>query len=392
MSGPATNKYRLSAEQISGILLIAVTLFSIFMANSYYGDAYLQFWQKELGYNAGGIVLRKSILHWLNDGLMTIFFLYVGLEIKKELLYGHLSHFKSAMLPAFGALGGMLFPFLIYFSINFGGSTVSGSGIPVATDIAFAIAALGLLGKRVPAQLKVFLVTLAVIDDLGAVMVIALFYSSHFVVTYLFGALAALLVLLFLNLGGVKKLPVYILFGLLLWYFVMQSGVHATVAGVLLAFCIPRGKAFDKQFPAEKLEHWLQSPVNFMIMPLFALANTAIVLNGSYAQTFTSVIGVGIMAGLVLGKPLGIFLFSYIAVNTGLGRLPKGLGWKHLLGGGMLGGIGFTMSIFMTMLSFTQSDELTLARLAILTASFIAGLAGYIYLRLITPSADRKAG
>lgn len=392
MEAVAVKRKGLSSEQLSGLLLIGCTLTSILIANSHFKDSYLHFWNKEYGFSLGAFELKKSIQHWINDGLMTVFFLFVGLEIKKEMLSGHLSHIKSAMMPLFGALGGMLFPFLIYFSINYGSPTLSGSGIPVATDIAFAIAALGLLGKRVPAQLKVFLVTLAVIDDLGAVIVIALFYNSHFVLIYAFAALVALFVLLLLNRAGVRKLPAYILFGLLLWYFVMQSGIHATVAGVLLAFCIPRGKVFEKQYPAEKLEHVLEKPVNLLIMPLFALANTVIVLNGSYAHTFTSAIGIGIMAGLVLGKPIGIFLFSYIAVYAGLGRMPKGLQWKHLLGGGILGGIGFTMSIFMTMLSFTQADQLVLARLAILTASFIAGIAGYVYLRIITPSADHKAG
>jgi NhaA family Na+:H+ antiporter len=382
----------LNNEQLSGLLLISCTVISMFIANSHLGAFYLRFWDKEYGFGLGDIVLRKSILHWINDGLMTIFFLYVGLEIKKEILSGHLSHIKSAMLPVFGAFGGMLFPFLIYTGINYGSQGASGAGIPVATDIAFAIAALSLLGKRVPPQLRVFLVTLAVIDDLGAVIVIAVFYGSHFMLSYLGAALIALLVLLFLNLAGVKKMPVYILFGLLLWFFVMQSGIHATVAGVLLAFCIPRGKVFEKQYPAAWLEHWLQKPVNFVIMPLFALANTAIIVSGNYTDIFSSRIALGVIAGLVIGKPLGIILFSYLAVSLKAGRLPKGLGWKHLAGGGILGGIGFTMSIFMTMLSFSDSYELMLARIAIITASVIAGLAGYIYLSAVTPSAGHTAG
>lgn len=378
-------------EQLSGILLLAATVLSISLANSSWAGKYIAFWEMEYGFHMGNFILTKSILHWVNDGLMTIFFLFVGLEIKKEMRCGHLSHIRSAMLPAFAALGGMLFPFLIYFFINYDAPTVTGAGIPVATDIAFAIAVLSLAGKRVPVQLKVFLVTLAVIDDLGAVLVIALFYGNHFNLAYILAALVVSSLLLLLNRRGVKILAVYLISGLLLWYFIMQSGIHATVAGVLLAFCIPGGDVWAKNMPATKLARWLDKPVNFFIMPVFALANTAIMISGSYTQIFTSKIGVGVMMGLIVGKPLGIMLFSYLAVLSGLGRLPKGLKWKHLAGAGILGGIGFTMSIFMTMLSFSLPGELMLARIAIITASVISGTAGYAYLRAITPSADRTA-
>ncbi|NIJ52285.1 NhaA family Na+:H+ antiporter [Dyadobacter arcticus] len=311
---------------------------------------------------------------------MAIFFLLVGLEIKREMVEGELSSFKKASLPIIAALGGVLAPAAIYFAFNQGTETAGGWGIPMATDIAFAIAIISMLGKKVPSSLKIFLSALAIVDDLMAILVIAIFYSNDIHYTYLMYAVGIFIFLLLLNKLGVKNLSAYLIPGIFIWYFVHHSGVHATIAGVLTAFAIPTTPD-SIESPLEKLEHILVNPVNFVIMPIFALANTNIRLEAGMVSGLTTVLGLGIIAGLVLGKPFGITLFSWLAVKTRVGKMPKHASWMHIAGVGMLGGIGFTMSIFIALLSFSGKQLiLSEAKFAILTASIISGILGYLWL------------
>lgn len=368
----------LQSEKASGIILIVCTLVSLFIANSIYGQNYLNLWHF---YLAG-----LSIEHWVNDGLMAIFFLLIGLELKRELYIGELSNLKNALLPIVAAAGGVCIPALIHFSLNMGTATQAGIGIPMATDIAFALGALALLGSRIPATLKIFLAALAVIDDLAAIIVIAIFYTASLSISYLFGALLIYLALIALNhICGVTRLWPYLLGGVCLWFCMLQSGVHATIAGVLLAFAIPFSKANSETSALQLLEHALANPVKFIILPIFALANTGIIISSDWAQALTAHNSSGIIAGLIVGKPLGITLASFIAVAIGVCKLPTGLNWKHIFGAGLLGGIGFTMSIFITNLAFTNNEaEITASKIAVLLASLCAGILGYLWLRLVT--------
>ena len=367
------------SEKSSGIMLIACTILSLLIANSLYGPAYLTFWHSYLG--------GLSIEHWVNDGLMAIFFLLIGLELKRELYVGELSNLKNALLPIIAAIGGVCLPAAIHFSFNAGTATQDGIGIPMATDIAFALGALALLGSRVPSTLKIFLAALAVMDDLAAIIVIAVFYTAKLSLAYLGAALLIFAALGILNqFFKVKKLWPYLLGGALLWFCMFQSGVHATIAGVLLALAIPfSSKDDDEDSPSHKLEHVLHKPVAFVILPIFALANTGIVIGTTWAQELTASNSLGIMCGLIIGKPIGITLLSFIAVAVGLCKLPSGLNWKHIFGAGMLGGIGFTMSIFITNLAFTgNAEEITASKIAVLLASLCAGIMGYLWLRFLT--------
>jgi len=325
-----------------------------------------------------------SVEHWVNDGLMAIFFLMIGLELEREIYAGELSDFRSALLPIFAAIGGVAVPALIHFGFNSGLPTQAGIGIPMATDIAFAIGVLALLGSRVPASLKVFLVALAVIDDLIAVIVIAVFYTSELSVGYLAASLGVLGLLVVINRLGMMSLIPYLILGAVAWLFMLKSGVHATIAGVLLAFTIPfTHKRDDADSPSYRLEHALHKPVVFFILPIFALANTGIVLTADWASDLTSPNSLGIILGLVTGKPFGITLLAFIAVMIGLCKLPLDLNWKHVFGAGMLGGIGFTMSIFITNLAFTGSaDLINDSKMAILLASLTAGTLGFLFLKL----------
>ncbi len=360
----------------SGILLIICTVISLIIANSILGENYLKFWQMYVG--------NLSIEHWINDLLMAIFFLLIGLELKRELYVGELSNLKNAMLPIFAAIGGVALPALIHLAFNIGTPTQAGIGIPMATDIAFALGILAILGDRVPASLKVFLAALAVIDDLVAIIVIAIFYTTGFSAMYLLGALGIFVVLLILGKLRVLSLVPYLIGGAIMWYLMLKSGVHATIAGVLLAFTIPfSGKAEDEDSPSHYLEHLLHKPVSFIILPIFALANTGVIINAASIQTLTNANEIGIIGGLVLGKPIGILLLSFIAVAFGISRLPLDLNWKHVFGAGCLGGIGFTMSIFITNLAFTGNlTEINGSKMAILLASLIAGIGGYTWLKL----------
>ncbi len=362
------------SEKAGGFVLVFVTLISLFVANSPLGVSYIRIWHFELG--------GHSIVHWINDGLMTIFFLLIGLELEREIYRGELSNLKNALLPIFGAIGGMIIPALFYFSLNKGSETASGTGIPMATDIAFAIGVLSLLGSRVPSSLKVFLTAIAVIDDLGAIILIAFFYTTSFSFTNLFISLAIFLVLIILNRIKVRNLIVYLVPGIAMWYFLSNSGVHASITGVMLAFAIPFGDGKEKS-PSFLLQHVLHKTVAFIILPIFALANTCIILGGGWYMGLGHLSGLGIISGLALGKPFGIWLFSYLAVTFGICTLPIDLKWNHIIGAGMLGGIGFTMSMFITLLAFDSAEIINTSKIAILVASLISGIVGLVWLKMI---------
>ena len=314
---------------------------------------------------------------------MTIFFLLIGLELERELYGGELSNFKNAALPIFGALGGMLIPAGVFLVFNWGTQTQNGAGIPMATDIAFAIGILSLLGKRVPTSLKIFLTALAVIDDLGAILIIAIFYTKTITFLYLGGAFAIMGILFILNRKKVHHLLPYLIGGSLMWYCMLNSGVHATITGVLLAFVIPYGNG-GKTTSSYRLQHFLHKPVAFFILPLFAIANTGIAIDSNWQEGLAHANPIGIMAGLIVGKPIGITLFAFLSVKLGIGSLPKELQWKQILGAGMLGGIGFTMSIFITLLAFKNDGEavITYSKIAILVASFVSGTLGFLWLKV----------
>ncbi|OCB78803.1 Na+/H+ antiporter NhaA [Flavobacterium crassostreae] len=359
-------------EKATGLILIACTLISLIMANSLFATQYLHTWHIKIG--------GQSLEYWINDGFMTVFFLLIGLELKREINNGELSNFKDALLPIFAALGGMFIPAGLYLLLNYGTAAQAGAGVPMATDIAFALGILSLLGNRVPLSLKIFLTALAVIDDLGAILVIAIFYTKTIVWLNLILALAVFVGLLILNRMKVRSLTLYLLGGVIMWWFMLHSGIHATITGVLLAFTIPfcNGER-DSIFSA--LERALHKPVGFFILPLFALANTAIVINSNIGETLSQHYNIGIALGLIVGKPLGIFFCSFLAVKAGICKLPADLTWKTIASVGFLGGIGFTMSIFITLLAFEDQTIINNAKFAILASSLIAGLLGFMFLK-----------
>ncbi|MFN0257171.1 Na+/H+ antiporter NhaA [Pedobacter ureilyticus] len=375
-----TFKQFFNSEKTSGILLIFCVLVSLLIANSNLARSFEQLLNSNIGFRLGSTAISYSISAWINDGLMAIFFLLVGLEIKRELIGGELSSVQKASLPVLAALGGMLVPAGIYFAINHGTETASGWGIPMATDIAFALAIIAMLGKNVPASLKIFLAALAIADDLGAILVIAIFYTEQIHWQELFIAAAIVVALFAFNYFKVKSLWLYLIPGIFLWYFMHHSGIHATIAGVLLAFTIPIGKD-QTSSPLEKLEHSLTKPVNFLIMPIFALANTNITFEKGMINGLTSPLALGIILGLFAGKTIGVSLFSFIAVKLKLAKLPTSANWKHVIGVGMLAGIGFTMSIFISMLSFSDNQHITTAKFAILCTSIFSGFVGFVYLQ-----------
>lgn len=371
-----------ASKSAGGIILIICVAISLTIANSKFGEAFSSILSTEIGKNIGGVNLRYSVLLWINDGLMAIFFLLVGLEIKRELVEGELSSFKQASLPVFAAIGGMLVPALIFGLFNNNTSTANGWGIPMATDIAFAIAILSILGDRVPTALKIFLTALAIVDDLGAILVIALFYSSDIHLNYLAYTGGIVVLLIIFNRLKVMNIWFYIVPGIVMWYFVHHSGIHATIAGVLTALTVPTTPDSTVS-PLEKLEHFLTKPVNFIIMPIFALANTNIALESGMVAGLVSNMGLGIFFGLLAGKPLGIFIMSWVSVKTGLSALPANTKWIQVIGLGVLGGIGFTMSIFIAMLSYHDNHLQTEAKFVILITSMLAGILGYIILKFI---------
>jgi NhaA family Na+:H+ antiporter len=410
-------------EQSSGIILLACSLISLLVANSPLSGEYIQFWDTPITLIVGNFKLAKSTAHFINDGLMAIFFLLVGLEIKREVLEGQLSSFRKALLPMIAALGGMLVPAVFFTIFNGGTPFESGWGIPTATDIAFSLAVISLLGNRVPPALKVFLAALAIVDDLGAVVVIALFYTADLHLDYLYLAGLCFVVLLILSVAQVRWLAIYLLVGVFLWYYMLKSGVHATIAGVLLALTIPFRTEYTKKqllhlmedrltivkenlqssevrprditeeledianetsSPSQVIENQLHGLVAFGIMPIFALCNTGVLLDMTVIGGVQEPLGLGIILGLCIGKPLGIFLFSWLAIKLKLAALPNYVSWSHLFGAGILAGIGFTMSIFITLLAFPNNMHVeSIAKLAIIIASVFSGVVGYLFLRFV---------
>lgn len=349
------------SEKSGGLMLIVCTALSLLLANLFPHSGYISLWHD---------------IHWINDGLMTIFFLLIGVELKRELTTGELSQFKQAALPAIAALGGMVVPAIIFGGFNWGLPTFSGVGIPVATDIAFALGVLSLVGKRVPSSIKIMLTALAVIDDLGAILVIAIFYSGALSWIY-FGLAGLVLVALGVcNRLEIQRLSPYLMGGVVLWYFMVHSGIHATISGVMVAFMIPVGAG------SERLERALNKPVAFLILPLFALANMCLPLTSQWQEGLLQPQSLGIIFGLLVGKPVGIFLFSFVAVMSGICVLPKGLQWRHVLGVGFLGGVGFTMSLFISLLAFKDPFYIMEAKIAIIIGSTVSAIIGFIWLSI----------
>ncbi len=366
------------SEKSSAIILVVATLISVTLANSLFSDHYLSFWKNEF--------FGLSLDHWINDGLMAIFFLMIGLELERELYVGELSLIRNALLPIFAALGGTLAPALSHYLLNADLPTQAGIGIPMATDIAFALGALALLGKRIPPSLKVFIVAFAVIDDLIAIIMIALFYTDHVALLYLAMSVGIFITLLCLNLiFRVGTLSIYLVGGVFMWIFMLKSGVHATAAGVMLAFAVPFWSRDQQQpSPSHQLENFLHKPVAFIVLPLFALANTGIVFGANWALDLATPNSLGVILGLVIGKPLGVIIFSVAVVLIGICKLPSEVTWPHMIGAGLLGGIGFTISIFITNLAFEGQVELINAsKIAVFTASLLAGLIGLLWLRVV---------
>ncbi|MDQ3291758.1 MAG: Na+/H+ antiporter NhaA [Bacteroidota bacterium] len=372
----------IASEKTGGFILIACTVVSILIANSGVGEGYVHFWHLPVGAEWEGLNLNNPIEFWINDGLMAIFFLLVGLEIEREIYIGELSNFKNALLPVLAAVGGMAVPALFHYLFNNGLPTQNGIGIPMATDIAFALGVLSLIGNRVPTSIKIFLTALAIIDDLGAIIIIAIFYTKGFSLSSFIIAMSIFGGLLVLNRLKVHNVIFYLIPGVFMWYFMHESGVHATITGVLLAFAIPFGNG-DENSPSYRLQHVLHKPVAFIILPIFALANTGIVFNQDWYAGLTTKNSLGILFGLVLGKPIGILLLSFLAIKLGISRLPENSNWLHILGAGILAGIGFTMSIFITLLAFEDQTTITNSKIAVLAASILAGSCGYVFLRNI---------
>jgi NhaA family Na+:H+ antiporter len=422
-----------NAEAASGILLLLFTVIALIWANSPWSGGYNDLWHTKLTFGLGDFTLDKPLILWINDGLMAIFFFVVGLEIKREILVGELSSWQQAILPIVAAIGGMIVPAVIYAALNAGQPGLAGWGIPMATDIAFALGILALLGKRVPLSLKIFLTALAIVDDIGAVLVIALFYTAE--ISWLNLALGGIFLMLMMaiNFAGVRHPLVYLLLGIGLWIAFLKSGVHATIAGVLAAMTIPartrinaneflsRTKsclnAFEQasqpgrnilsnrqqraavqsvetacqqvESPMQRLEHNLHPWVTRFIMPVFALANAGVALGGDFTTALTDMTALGIIAGLVIGKQVGITLFTWLAVRTGLASLPKDLTWRHIYGVSWLAGIGFTMSLFIASLAFGEAPLLPIAKAGILTGSLIAGTVGWALLWRTKPVAEK---
>ena len=352
------------------IILFFCTAVSLILTNSGV-DGYVDFWSTKLA--------DDTLVHWINDGLMAIFFLMIGLELEREIYIGELSNIQNALFPVFAAVGGMILPAGVYLVINWGGET-DGAGIPMATDIAFALGVLFMLGSRVPASLKVFLTALAVIDDLGAIIIIAVFYSGSLNLQALGIAMGIFALLLVLNRLRIHNLIPYLVGGVVMWYFMLSSGIHATLAGVLLAFAVPFGNG-DEESPSYLLQDFLHTPVAYIILPLFALANTCILIDIDAVAALSEPVSLGIIAGLLLGKPLGVFLFALLASVLRISSLPGDLKWIHILSVGALAGIGFTMSIFITLLAFKDPSLINSSKLSVMLASLFAGIVGFIALK-----------
>src|SRR6266478_3738760 len=374
-------------EASGGLLLIGCTVAALMWANSPFAGSYFHFWHMDLTFGRLGGLVAKPLHFWINDGLMALFFLLVGLEIKRETLIGELASLRKAALPIAAALGGMIVPASLYTLLNHGGPGATGWSIAMATDIAFALGVLALLGSRVPTSLKVFLAALAIADDIGAVLVIAFFYTERISWISLGVGGVFFVALLAANRTGVRHLLIYAILGLGLWVAFLQSGIHATVAGVLLAVTIParqrpasRAVLTSNESPMLRLEHALIPWNRYLIMPVFALANAGVALGSGAAQSVVAPVSVGVICGLVIGKPIGIVLFSWLATRSRLATMLDGIGWRQIVGVGMLGGIGFTMSLFIANLAFGEAPALETAKVGILVASVVSGIAGAIVL------------
>jgi NhaA family Na+:H+ antiporter len=372
----------LAAESSGAMLLLSSTIIALLWANSPWGDRYAHFWHTPVSLHAAGRTFDISLAHGVNDGLMAIFFLLVGLEIKRELLIGELASPRRAALPLAAAIGGMVMPALLYTALNIHRPGAPGWGIPMATDIAFAAGVLALVGRAVPTSVRVFLLAIAIIDDLGAVLVIAVCYTSQISAIALAITAALFALLIVLNRLHVRRLLPYLLLGLFMWLAMLFSGLHATIAGVLLAFTIPAPREKGDHAPLAKLEHALLKPVNFLIVPLFALANAGVDLRGSGAAALASPISWGVVIGLLIGKPLGVSFATFAAIKTGIGTLPTGATVRQIVGISLLCGIGFTMSLFIANLAFPGRDaHLTESKVGILTGSLICGILGALTIR-----------
>ncbi len=384
-------KWFFKLEAASGLVLLFAAIIALFISNSNLADLYFSTLNKYLFIGINNFGLKLSVIHWINDALMAVFFFFVTLEIKREFLQGELSNIKQALLPIIAAVGGMLVPALFYVFINFGDSeTLKGWAIPSATDIAFSLGVLSLLGKRVPLSLKVFLTALAIIDDLGAIVIIALFYSGDLSIKYLLLMLAAFIILLLINKFKIKKFLPYLIVGLFLWDFTHNSGVHATIAGVLLAMTIPHRKK-EKDFSLLiKIEHAISPYVAFGIMPLFAFANAGVSLEGLTFGSLLNKVPLGILLGLFVGKQLGVFIFSYVSIKTKIAQMPNDTSWYNFYGVGVLTGIGFTMSLFVGNLAFAENMQyMDGVKIGVLTGSLLSTLFGY-FLILLTPNKPKK--
>ncbi len=380
-------KWFFKLEAASGLVLLFSAIVALLISNSNYAYLYFDTLNRYLFLGVNNIGLKLSVLHWINDALMAIFFFFVTLEIKREFIQGELSNIKQAMLPIIGAVGGMLVPALIYVIINLNDpATLNGWAIPSATDIAFSLGVLSLLGSRVPISLKVFLTALAIIDDLGAILIIAIFYSGDLSIKYLSLMLVSFIILLLLNKFNIKKFLPYLIVGVLLWDFTHNSGIHATIAGVLLAMTIPhrkKGKDFSLLI---KLEHGIGPYVAFGIMPLFAFANAGVSLEGLSFDSLLNKVPLGILLGLFVGKQIGVFLFSYVSIKLKFAQLPTNSNWYNFYGVGVLTGIGFTMSLFVGNLAFVENIQyIDGVKIGVLTGSLLSTLFGY-FLILLTPN------
>jgi NhaA family Na+:H+ antiporter len=392
---PVRNTFRrfFQLEAAGGLLLIAAAALALLINNSPLSWLYNGFLETPVVAQVGALTIAKPLLLWINDGLMALFFLLVGLEVKREVLQGHLSRPAQIVLPGAAAIGGMVVPALCFWALNkHDPAALNGWAIPMATDIAFALGVLALLGKRVPVALKLFLMTLAIIDDLGAIIVIALFYSGELSSLSLALAAASIVTLVGLNRAGVTQLSPYLLVGLVLWVCVLKSGVHATLAGVVLAFCIPLKTSSPRTSPLQQLEHGLHPWVAYFILPLFAFANAGVPLAGTSLESFTHPVPLGIALGLLLGKMIGVFGMSWLAIRTGVGSLPNGANWGQLLGVSILCGIGFTMSLFVGSLAYVpgQSEFAGMDRMGILTGSILAALIGYAITAMASGPAAKR--
>lgn len=371
------------SNQFSGILLIFSAVVSLVFSNSILGHKYVEFWHIDVGISFGNLSFNKPIEFWINEICMSFFFLLVGLEIKRELFIGELNSVSKAALPIAAAIGGMLVPAFLYSLINIDKPTIGGWAIPTATDIAFALGILALLGSRVPMAIKVFLTALAVVDDLGAVLIIAVFYTKEILIEYLVYSAIVFVLLIVFNLTKVKRNTPFLILGVLLWYCFYKTGIHPTLSGVIVAFCIPMLKGISAS-PLRRLENILHTPVTFLIMPLFALANCAMELSSNSNFSLFDHLELGIFLGLMIGKPLGIFVVSFLATKFKLATLPQEVNWKHMFGVSILGGIGFTMSIFICNLSFTNLEYINHGKLSIFISSAVAAILGLLFLYFST--------